>query len=151
MINTQRGKIVGKINGIPEKMDQETVVEMVQASEYHRKEYGIMYESARVFRVNGKGLYNPGHPHRITVWDNTVRPNGNGEGRYIAPDGKGTDDLVTITVDAQAMASGDSINYSAVVLTLGQALRLFGPGDEISSHYEIRARKMADPILVPID
>lgn len=80
--------------------------------------HGVTATSEFVYRV-GFG-FNRGFPHRVVVWDNTTRPNTDpvlrqgpcgmrgGPGAYIGPDGRGTDDTVTVWLSAESVSITNS-------------------------------------------
>lgn len=89
------------------------IVDLVEASEYDQKLYGITHRSRHVYRV-GPHMHNALYPHRVQVWDNTRRPNTDperfvsgrkvGPGAYVAPDGSGTDCEVSIVASAEPIS-----------------------------------------------
>jgi hypothetical protein len=124
--------------------------------------YGIMFQSAHVYRMAGPGLHNRAFPHRIVVWDNTVRPNTGGRtgpGTYVDPNGKGTDaptswltssESVTITnggTNTGTVASGQV--YADDTLRVGGRVQLAYPDGTTSAPMVLTARPLADPALIP--
>lgn len=84
-------------------------VELAKADE-QRGHYGVVYTSARVWKV--KGSYGPG---RVEVWSNTDRPNPHpgerrwndfgsigGDGKYLDPRNKGTDEEFTVLLSPES-------------------------------------------------
>jgi hypothetical protein len=50
---------------------------MIEASEYKRESYGLLWQSAGVFKASGAGFNNRHHPLRVQVWrDGTCTGNG---------------------------------------------------------------------------
>ncbi len=127
-----------------------------------------LYVSA-AYRV-GEGWRNGHHPHRIAVWDNTARPNprngepvryndfgpvDGGEGQWLSPENRATDDVLTVLATAQAVViDGRTANYGPFddVLEHGQTVTLVFP-DGRKRDYVIRGRNasLRDPILTPAD
>lgn len=129
----------------------ETTIQLIDADQYQRGSYGIQFTSARKFKVTGKGVHSRHHPHELVVWDNTTRPNPTGAGgAWIDPNGRATDENVSIHLSARAIviAKGSSIDYSATELTIGQTVHLLYPDDTMSGPYVITARNLADPVLI---
>ena len=149
--------------------DHTIYIPMILESDYNRKTYGIEYQSLYVYRMEGRGLHNPSHPHRIQAWDNACRPNVDpsapgpfnsgvvGPGEYIGPDRKGTDhrwhyvtaaESVAITnsgTNTGTVASGQV--YAGHVLAVGDVVRLVFPDGSASRELRVTARSLANPIL----
>jgi hypothetical protein len=140
-------------------------------SEYDRTSYGITHRSEHVYRVTGKGVHNRSFPHRVQVWDNTVRPNTDpdqlteftgrvGPGAYIDPQGKGTDAATTVTTSAESIAitrtganTGTAVSgqvYAPHTMTIGDYILLVYPDGTLSDPYVLTARPLGDPGLVPV-
>jgi hypothetical protein len=147
------------------------LITLLPGSDYDRERYGITHRSEHVYRVAGKGVHNRSHPHRIQVWDNTVRPNSDpdrlteftgrvGPGAYIDPQGKGTDDPITVTTSAESIAitnSGRNTGtepsgqvYAPQTLTIGDYVVLTYPDGWLSQPYVLTARPLGDPGLAPL-
>jgi hypothetical protein len=158
------------------------IIPVLPADEYTQKTYGIRYESALVYRVkNAPGekrparrVHNPEYPHRVKVWDNTIRPNADpeapgsmghgkiGPGKYVSPKRKGTDAEQDVYLTAESVAlspnrsrpetgdirSGQQYAEDAV-LTVGDFVILHSP-EGLSEVYVIRVEPSADPVLVPV-
>jgi hypothetical protein len=133
--------------------------------------YGILFVSDYVYPITGRGVHNPEHPHRIQVWDNTIRPNTNpdeptqsggkrGPGRYISPDGKGTDNPISVLAAAEVKVwdrygtstgtPGSGQQFEPVMLRPGSFVVLAGPTGALSDPMQVTARSLADPELVPL-
>lgn len=147
-------------------------IEMAIASEYDQRNYAIRLISAHVYRVTGRNVHNRSHPHRIKVWDNTGRPNADperwseflgrkiGPGRYIGPDGRGTDAEVSVTTSAEAVAiTNNGTNtgtvasgqvYAETELVIGDEVLLVLPSGATMGPAVLTARPVADPVLVPV-
>lgn len=150
-----------------------TIIDLRAATAYEADSYGITARSSYVYLITGKGLHNRNSPHRITVWDNTVRPNPHpgqtrwtefgqigGDGQYLDPNNKGTDEPVSVTTSAEATvitahgantgteASGQV--YADETLTVGETVRLRHPDGTLSGPYVVTTRPLADPDLVPV-
>jgi len=139
-----------------------TIIQLAPARDDDRTAYGITHRSAHVYRVTGPGVHNRSYPHRVTVWDNTHRPNGArvGQGAYIDPSGKGTDADTTVTLAAEpvtihasdsgtgTVASGQV--YSNDALTTGQYVVLRYPDGTHSDPYRVESRPLSDPCLAPV-
>jgi len=147
------------------------IIDLVETTGDRRAFYGITHTSASVFQVRGAGLHNRHYPHRVVIWDNTVRPVGgkwhvqphlrNLPGAYIDPSGRPTDNPTTIVLDAECIAidaygtgtgtprSGQV--YSDVVLITGGAVQLRYPDGTVSGPYTIATRSCADPVLIPVE
>lgn len=142
-------------------------IDLALASEYRRTTYGVEYESTTLHKMTGKGLHNPSFPHRIDVWDNTRRPNprngqpvrfgdygpvDGGNGRYLGPDRRATDDEQTFTVSAQSVMLAarpvERAPYGAD-LAVGQTVTVRYP-DGRTVDMVVTARQLADPVLVPV-
>lgn len=114
---------------------QETIIEMIETDE-HRRAFGIMFESARLFTLNGR------HGYRFAVWDNTGRPNKLGQGDWVGPDGRATNERATVRLTARSVVisahvTGTELAHSAAPLHTGQTVRLAYPGRETSQPYTI--------------
>jgi hypothetical protein len=149
-------------------------IEMAVASRYDQNSYGILFISRYVYRITGRGVHNRSHPHRIKVWDNTGRPNADpgriseflgraiGPGRYIGPDGRGTDDEASATTSAESVAITNSGTNTGTVasgqvyaddsLAIGDKVMLVLPGGRmpVSALLTVTASPLSDPILVPV-
>jgi hypothetical protein len=133
-------------------------IQMVTASE-RQQSYGIRFVSPLLYDVAGPGLHNPSLGHLVQVWDNTGRENTTpdtwnqfvgkpGPGRYLSPDGKGTDEARTVLLSAQPdmITSPPTLTaYGDGVLRVGDDVRLVIDG--AASDYRITARSLADPEL----
>ncbi len=137
----------------------------LSAATANESTYGILYRSApyslRGSGLEGPRLRNPGHPHVVTVWAN--KPNDNpdarvgypdssetsrrGEGRFVGPNGHGTDDEITVTLDAGAVIIDGKAHPRAGTLTLGETVELTFDGDSLGE-FVVTARYLADPVLV---
>lgn len=148
-----------------------TLIEMTVGSD-NDQTYGIRLRSAHVYRISGKGTHNPNFPHRINVWDNTIRPNTDperfvpalgrkvGPGAFIDPHGHGTDDMLTVMTSAEATAiTNNGTNTGSVAsgqvyadtrLTIGDRVVLVFPDGGLSRVYTITARPLANPDLIPV-
>jgi hypothetical protein len=136
-----------------------TTIELSPATA-NESSYGIRYVSAP-YSLEGARVRNPGHPHTVRVWAN--KPNDNpearvgypdssefslrGEGRYVGPDGHGTDDAFTITLDAGAVIIDGNPHPRAGTLTLGDTVELTLDGAPFGK-FIITRRPLADPVLV---
>ena len=125
--------------------------------------YGILYRSAP-YSLEGPRLRNPGHPHMVTVWAN--KPNNNpdarvgypdssetsrrGEGRFVGPNGHGTDDEFTVTLDAGAVIIDGKPHPRAGTLTVGETVELTVDGKRWLGEFVVTARPLADPVLVAL-
>ncbi len=156
------------------------ILPVLPASDYDRENYGIKDRSALVYRVQNqpgerravKRLHNPEYPHRVAVWDNTIRPNTDpeswsdhagrvGPGRYVSPSRKGTDAEWSVYLSAESMGispnrsqpdTGDIRSgqmYADEILTVGDHVVLQSP-EGMSETYVITIRPLADPELVPL-
>lgn len=83
----------------------------------------VARESTATVRVEGKGVWNPHHPHRVLILSD-------GSARLSAE----------ATVIAKYPVKGDA---AAGTVRIGDRLMVDG------SEYEVRARPMSDPELVP--
>lgn len=147
------------------------IVELNEASAYDRKHYGITYRGAFIYHVTGKGLHNPTSPHRVTVWDNTVRPNTDpdaysqysgkaGPGAYLDPSRKGTDEPVSVYLGAESTiitANGTNTGtkasgqvYADETLEVGGFVLLRYPDGTLSNPFRVTARPVSDPVLIPV-
>ena len=136
-----------------------TIIDMVEADSYRREGYGITHTSRYIYRVEGArgDVHNPVFPHRVKVWDNTVRPDGSG--KYIDPNGKSTDSPVSVLTSAGPLAitsSGTNTGtaasgrvYADVPLTIGETVRLRWPDGSLSDPYVVTPVPLDDPALVP--
>jgi hypothetical protein len=121
-------------------------IQMNQADE-NAASYGITHKSASVYRNVGSG------PLRVKVWDNTNRPNPHpgetrwtnfgsigGDGQYLDPNNKGTDETVSILISPESTAicadtrmnTGQPMSgqvYSDDRLTDGATVTLVLPND----------------------
>jgi hypothetical protein len=50
--------------------EEERMIEinMVEASEYRRDSYGLLWESVGVLKASGAGFHNRHHPLRVQIW-----------------------------------------------------------------------------------
>lgn len=148
-----------------------TIIELREAKDYDRDTYGITHRSAFVYDVTGPRLHNRHFPHRVTVWNNTVRPNTKpdewseysgrpGAGRYLDPFRKGTDDEITITLGAESFGITDNGTntgtfasgqvYAPETLQVNEFVVLKYPDGHHSDPYLIKTRPLTDPVLVPV-
>lgn len=87
-------------------------IELVEGDEYRRDHYGIEYTSAYVYRTKHEA-----GPSRLQVWSNLRRPNPHpgetrwgavgpigGDGKYLDPHNKGTDEEVSVLLSPEATA-----------------------------------------------
>lgn len=147
------------------------IIDLRDASEREREIYGITHRSAHVYEMTGAGLHNRSHPHRVTVWNNTRRPNTRpdewnehsgkpGPGAYLDPRGKGTDEAVTVTTKAESIAiTANGTNtgtvasgqvYAPEKLAIGAFALLRYPDGSLSDPFRVTARPLADPVLIPV-
>lgn len=102
-------------------------IPMVGASRYAQETYGIMFESAHVYRAQRSH----GYPVRLKVWDNTRRLNprdgqavrysdygkiDGGPGRYLDPNNNATDEMWSVQIAPEAVvisAHGDGTGSRA--------------------------------------
>lgn len=147
------------------------IIPLRRATDYERESYGITYRSEFVYSMTGPGLHNPHSPHRITVWDNTVRPNTEpwkynqysgkpGAGRYLSPDRKGTDLTTSVLTSAESTtiashgsntgtpASGQV--YAAKALAIAGFAVLQYPDGALSDPFVVASRSLNDPELIPV-
>lgn len=114
-----------------ETMPSETIIEMIEASQYHKQAHGIMFFSARLFTLDGKGSF------QFSVWDNSRRPNVQG---WTDPYGHATTQPLSallrrrIVVLAQ-YPTGHELAFSATGLHSGQTLKLIYPDGQTSPAY----------------
>jgi hypothetical protein len=136
-----------------------TTIELSPATA-NEASYGILYRSGP-YSLEGPKLRNPGHPHVVTVWKN--KPNENpdarvgfpdssdtirrGEGRFVGPNGRGTDDEFTYTLDAGAVIIDGKPHPRLGTLVLGETVELTFDGAPLGE-FVITARYLADPVLV---
>lgn len=142
------------------------IIDLVPASAYDRENYGILFDGAALHTMTGRGVHSRHHPHRIQLWDNSIRPNNDpefwsefsgkrGPGAYVGPDGKGTDAQLSIVLNAQAVvisayADPDALSYGDA-LAIGDVVQLRYPDGTVTGAWQITARDLADPVLVPVD
>lgn len=104
-----------------------TVIQLTDAGNYNRTNYGILFESTFVHEIP-EDKHNRSYPHRFKVWSNLNRPNQwpegqwtdfgfrGGPGKYVDPNNKGTDEPSSFTISTEAMcisAHGDSTGTKA--------------------------------------
>ncbi len=147
------------------------LISLAPGSDYDRERYGITHHSTHVFRVTGKGVHNRSHPHRVQVWDNTLRPNTDpdrlteftgrvGPGAYLDPQGKGTDSPITVTTSAEAVAvtndgrtTGTEASgqvWAPETVAIGDFVALVYPDGTMSDPYRLTARPLGDSGLTPV-
>jgi len=139
------------------------IIGLRQSTDYEATQYDIVYRSAAVHRIR-KAKHNRNALFRITVWNNTNRPNTcpegkwtdfgryGGPGKYLGPDNIGTDSEISVTTAAQAVviastpiarqAEGDT-------LEVGQLVLLQTPEGELMGPYTIAEKALHDPHLEP--
>jgi hypothetical protein len=99
-------------------------IELVEGDEYRRKQYGIEYTSAYVYRTKREA-----GPSRLQVWSNLRRPNPHpgetkwgamgpigGDGKYLDPYNKGTNEKFSVLLEPESTvisAHGDSTGTAA--------------------------------------
>lgn len=143
-----------------------TVIELRQADARRAADYGVIFESGTVHKVTGKNVHNPSFPHRVQVWDNTRRPNlypdrwnqysgCPGAGRYVDPNGKGTDFELTILLAAECMVIASEgcdpgVKTYGRTLALGERIQLQFPNGVLSGEFELKTRRAHDPHLEPV-
>ena len=95
-------------------MSDAIVIRLAYATDYDREQSGITHRSEFIYRISGRNTSRD--PHRVLVWDNTVRENSPdhphkygpdapgafgvgkiGPGKYVSPKRKGTDEPVSFT------------------------------------------------------
>lgn len=158
------------------------ILPMLPASDYDQRSYGILLRSALVYQVrNAPGerrpahrVHNPGYPHRIVVWDNTIRPNTDpdsysehtghkiGRGRFVDPHRRGTDEEISVLLSSEEISISPNRSRPATgdvrsgqqyaqedILTIGDTVQL-QMADSLSEEYQIQTRPLANPVLVPV-
>lgn len=124
-------------------------IKLIEATDYQREHYGILYVSETTHRVTGTGVHNQGMRHRVTVWRN--KPSS--DGGFIGPDGKPTPHMLTTTLDAQAsVISRERIAQPSVGETLcpGDIVNLCYPGTTGDGFpYQVTSCFLRDPELIP--
>jgi hypothetical protein len=133
--------------------------------------YGIMFESKYVHTV--KGSRNREYPHRIKIWANMFRKNPHpgeirytdfgsigGEGKYLDPQNRGTDEPVSVLMSAEAIVITNSGSNTGTIasgqvygedLAMGDTVTLKLPNGTIHGPYVIEARPLHDPHLTPVE
>lgn len=152
------------------------IVPLRAASEYESATYRILSRSEFVYHMAGAGLHNRHSPHRITLWDNTGKPNPDnggpikygdygplptgGNGAYIGPDNRATDFPLSVTTSAEStvitnngtntgtVASGQV--YAPETLAIGDVVIFRLPDGTLSDPWRIRERSLSDPDLIII-
>jgi len=122
-----------------------TVIAVHDAPASFRKDYGLLYRSGK-YRMHGRGLHNPHHPHVVEVWSNTGRPDG--FGGYIDPSGKSTTDEISVLISAKSVVidGRTRLTYEGD-LTIGDEIEVdLTDGRTITG--TIVARPLADPMLI---
>jgi hypothetical protein len=148
------------------------VIDLSPASR-NSNSYGITHQSTHVYRTSGGRFQSPHSPHRVVVWSNAHRLNPHpgevrptefgsigGEGKYLDPHNKGTDDPVTIILTAECSvisAHGNGTGmpasgqvFAAEPLAVGDVVHLRYPDGTVSAGYVVTARPLADPELLPV-
>jgi len=130
--------------------------------------YGILFSSVNVHVIRG-AKHNKFAPHRIKVWCNIFRKNPHpgevkwtnfgsigGDGEYLDPNNRGTDDPITVTTSAEATCiTSDGRNTGTeasgqvygLMLTVGDPVMLVLPDGTEHGPYVIRQRPLHDPHL----
>ena len=109
---------------------------------------------------------NAGHPHIVTVWRNL--PNDDptkrfnypdmtpmppvGPGKFVGPDGRGTDDEITVTLSPRALVIDGRKHPRVGEVALGEVVELTTPDGSFGGRFEIvsRTSELHDPILKPV-
>ncbi len=156
-------------------MTEIVTVELVPASEYDTREYGILYNSRDSFAFTGADIHNRNSQHVLKVWSNAIRPNVGplygpdapgpmgygkiGPGAYVDPHRKGTDSLHSYTWSPQPvviMAAHYGPEFrrgparSAHTLRLGSVVRLIAPNGHTLGTFTCEAKRLHDPHLTPV-
>lgn len=150
------------------------VIPLATSGERERRDYGVTHRSTFVYRVWGSAagsVHNRRSPHRVSVWDNTRRPNTApdewneftgrpGPGRWLDPSRRGTDDAVTVLLSAEPVSidsydtgtgtPGSGQVYGDVELKIGDRVTLVYPDGGPIENYTVTSRVGSDPVLVPV-
>lgn len=153
--------------------DGTKLILMTEASEYDKREYGIKFKSAHIYRMTGRNTSRD--PHRLQIWDNTVNPNIGphygpdapgafgvgriGEGAYVSPKRKGTDSPESFlwsrectVIDAYRTGTGTRESgqvWAETPLAVGDTVALVFPNGETSGLFTIHST-FYETSLVPV-
>ena len=136
---------------------------MRHSTDYEESVYGILARATHDHRIKG-AKHNRRARFMITVWDNTIRPNPHpgevkylqygsigGDGQWLDPHNRGTDDEISVTTSAQATCITSSRVRTGpeegVELAIDQTVMLRLPGGEELGPYVIRQKALHDPHL----
>src|SRR5688500_3262717 len=125
------------------------VIRLIEASEYEREHYGLIFKSATLHSVTGKGVHNREFDHCVDVWDNTKRDRG--DGTMSDPDGKVTTSALSFRLSAHPRVIGGSRDTRAQgeELAIGDTVILEFPDGMTTKPLVITARPLHDPALIP--
>lgn len=141
------------------------IIDVIETEQDRRDFYGITHVSATVHDVTGPGVHNRHHPHKVQVWDNATRPRDETSesmkyhpqqhlrhlpGKYIDPNGRPTDDMVTFLLSAESVVISNppTIVRYGTALAIGDEVRLRFPDGILSVPMTVTARSLRDPELV---
>jgi hypothetical protein len=140
------------------------VIELDRSSDYECSTYGIEYVGRFVHEIIG-ARHNPHSSFRIKVWNNTDRLNPHpgvtkwndwgsigGDGKYLDPGNRATDEIRTVTTSAEAVViAAHPIDRKAMgtTLTIGDTVYLREPGGALLGPYVIEQRPLHDPHFEP--
>lgn len=143
----------------------ETVIDLRLSTDYEASMYDIIYRSAAVHRIR-KARHNPGASFLVTVWNNANRPNPHpgevrwnsvgsigGDGQYLDPNNRGTDETISVTTAAQAVVITSSPmkrDPEGETLEVGQTVWLRLPEGGVLGPFIIAQRALHDPHLEPV-
>jgi hypothetical protein len=134
------------------------IVEFEPSSRYERETYNILYVGKFHHRVKG-AKHNPRALFSVRVWDNTARPNDcpegrwtdfgkyGGPGQYLGPDNLGTDQPLSVTMNAEAVvisAQPFARKGEGDTLAIGEVVTLNIPGGSLGT-WQLDQKALHDP------
>jgi len=141
------------------------IIHVNHASRYEVEQYGILYRARCVHRIRG-AKHNPRSQFSIKIWTNTVRPNPHpgevrytefgargGDGQYLDPNGKGTDDVFSVTTSAEATVISRTPlprTPEGETLEIGDTVTFSLPSGLESGPWLIAQRALHDPHMEPV-
>jgi hypothetical protein len=124
-------------------------IKLRPASDYRRKEYGVLFESEGTYSVTGKGVHNRHFPHRVEIWTSRPSKVPAHEGAWRAPTGAlvdGPELSFVLNAESMAICANPAMNTPADVgaLAIGDTVELEGFG-----RFVVTAKPLHDPTLIP--